>query len=101
MDQPPLAPTTTLQQDITHEGQRKISLIWERTQAAIAMLVTLVALIDISLAAFLGPKGEIAVAAMVFVTNAFSLVIGFYFSRTNHAAIGGIGPKPTPEYTGR
>ena len=28
-------------------------------------------------------------------------VVGFYFSRTNHAAIGGIGVKPNEEYKGR
>jgi hypothetical protein len=33
---------------------------------------------------------------------AFGTVVGFYFSRTNHAAIGGVGKKPHDgEYRGR
>ena len=35
------------------------------------------------------------------LTNAMFLIVGFYFSRTNHAAIGGIGNKPVTEYIGR
>jgi putative Mn2+ efflux pump MntP len=101
--QKPLPPTTTVQQDITHEGQRKVNLIWEHTQTAIAIAVTLAALIVVSLSAFLPVNGPIAVAALVFVTNAFSLVIGAYFQRTNHQLIGGTGPKPTDSqpYVGR
>ena len=85
-----LAPTTTVQQDITTAGQRKINLIWEYTQACIAVIIT---------------------AAMVFcattrlvneqISNAFFLIVGFYFSRTNHAAIGGTGHKPSQPYEGR
>jgi hypothetical protein len=89
-DQQSLSPTTTVQQDITTAGQRKINLIWEYTQAAIAILVTL-ALIYTALA-----KIESAE-----VRDAFFLIIGFYFSRTNHQAIGGIGIKPIQKYEGR
>jgi hypothetical protein len=32
---------------------------------------------------------------------AFGTVVGFYFSRTNHAAIGGTGAKPEAPYEGR
>ncbi len=33
---------------------------------------------------------------------AFGTVVGFYFSRTNHSAIGGVGLKPVlDEYKGR
>jgi hypothetical protein len=37
------------------------------------------------------------------LSNAFFLIVGFYFSRTNHQSIGGIGPKAnlTHDYTGR
>lgn len=34
-----LTPTTTEQQDLTVAGQRKVNLIWEFTQASIAILV--------------------------------------------------------------
>ena len=86
----PLSPTTTLQQDITTAGQRRINLIWEFTQAGIAILVTL-ALIYTAV-------NKIDSAE---IRDAFFLIIGFYFSRTNHAAIGGIGIKPSGPYQGR
>jgi hypothetical protein len=37
------------------------------------------------------------------LSNAAFLIIGFYFSRTNHQAIGGVGPKANTvqEYRGR
>ena len=36
------------------------------------------------------------------ISVAFGMVTGFYFSRTNHAAIGGVGPKPAlTQYDGR
>lgn len=87
-----LEPTTTLAEDTTTAGQRKINLIWEGTQAIIAAIVTL-ALIYTSV------QGIDAAE----LKNAFFLIIGFYFSRTNHQAIGGIGYKPNLNqvYTGR
>jgi hypothetical protein len=89
-EEKPLSPTTTAQQDITTAGQRKINLIWEYTQAGIAIMVTL-ALIYTAIS-----KIESAE-----IRDAFFLIIGFYFSRTNHQAIGGIGSKPTQKYEGR
>lgn len=90
--QPPMAPTTTLQQDKTTEGQRLINIIWELTQAAIAVMIVL-ALVYLAIAR--EPSET--------VTNAFFLIVGFYFSRTNHQAIGGIGAKANEgqAYTGR
>jgi hypothetical protein len=89
---PPLAATTTTQQDLTVAGQRRINLIWEGTQAIIAVLV-----IGATIYATLRqiPSQEIS--------NAAFLVVGFYFSRTNHEAVGGIGRKPVREqdYRGR
>jgi hypothetical protein len=86
----PLSPTTTAQQDITTAGQRRINLIWEYTQAMIAIFVTM-ALIYTAITKVDSPE----------IRDAFFLIIGFYFSRTNHAAIGGIGRKPSQEYEGR
>jgi len=85
-----LAPTTTTQQDITTAGQRRINLIWEYTQASIALLVTL-ALIYTAISKVDSPE----------IRDAFFLIVGFYFSRTNHAAIGGVGIKPHQPYNGR
>jgi hypothetical protein len=85
-----MSPTTTLQEDITTAGQRRINLIWEVTQAFIAVGIT----------------GAIIYSAIHKITsqeltNAFFLIVGFYFSRTNHQAIGGIGRKPSGVYKGR
>jgi len=65
-------------------GQRRINLIWELTQAAIAISVTAIALLK---AAGLTPPGGDA----ALIGNAFFLVIGFYFGRTNHQRVGGVG----------
>lgn len=83
-------PKTTEQEDITLAGQRKVNLIWEYTQAMIAIAITLAMIASALL------KIENTT-----VTNSFFLVVGFYFSRTNHAAIGGIGSKPVQQYEGR
>lgn len=85
-----IAPKTTQQEDITLAGQRRINIIWEVTQAIIAMAITF-AVIAAQL-----QKIESAV-----LNNAFFLIVGFYYSRTNHASIGGIGPKPVQAYEGR
>jgi len=87
--------TTTLQQDLTTAGQRRINLIWEYTQAFIAVMVVISTMIC----------GAIAMAKDMpiptIISVAFGMVTGFYFSRTNHAAIGGVGAKPQQEYRGR
>lgn len=93
-----LPPTTTSEQDITTAGQRRINLVWEYTQAFIAITVVLANLIT---GAFFGiqriPTGEYPFV----LSSSLFLIIGFYFSRTNHAAIGGVGEKPETKYTGR
>jgi len=86
---------TTFQEDLTTAGQRQINLIWERTQSAIALMV----------AAFTMTTGIYSMWSdkpiPTIIAVAFGTVTGFYFSRTNHAAIGGIGPKPEAPYMGR
>ena len=91
-DQSPLSPTTTAQEDATTAGQRRINLIWELTQALIAIIVTL-AMIGAAFATINSAE----------LHAAFFLIIGFYFSRTNHSAIGGVGPKANTDqpYRGR
>lgn len=90
MNQKSLSPTTTKEEDIVTLGQRRVNLIWESTQAVIALAVT-VALVYVSVK---GIESEE-------LKNAFFLIIGFYFSRTNHSAIGGVGKKATNKYVGR
>lgn len=89
-EQIPLPPRTTVQEDLITKGQRTINLIWESTQGIIAVGIT-AAVIYCATASIISEV----------LTNAFFLIIGFYFSRTNHAAIGGVGPKPDIKYEGR
>jgi len=89
-NQLPLSPTTTLSQDLTFASQRRVNLVWEITQATIAITITL-AIIWASLNKTSSQE----------LTNAFFLIVGFYFSRTNHTAIGGVGDKPRQPYKGR
>ena len=74
-----ISPTTTQEEDKHTAGQRRINLVWEVTQAAIAILVV-------------GANVYAALAGVdsILLANAFFLVIGFYFGRTNHSRTGGI-----------
>jgi len=45
-------------------------------------------------------KGRMDQIPTIFST-AFGMIVGFYFARTNHAAIGGLGAKPKQDYEGR
>jgi hypothetical protein len=90
-----LPATTTSQQDLTTAGQRRVNLLWEYTQAIIAIVVTVCTMTAGAYATF--NKSETPPVLNI----SFGMVIGFYFSRTNHAAIGGIGKKPSQDYEGR
>jgi hypothetical protein len=79
---------TTAEQDRKTAGQRHINLIWEITQATIALSVTSMTLYTAAKLALLEPAQT---AAFLLLSNAFFLVIGFYFGRTNHSRTGGIG----------
>ena len=85
-----LPATTTHAQDLTTAGQRRINIIWEITQAIIASVITGA---TIYCAIFKIQNAEL--------TNAFFLIVGFYFSRTNHSNIGGVGVVPNQTYEGR
>lgn len=93
-------PTTTAQEDLTTAGQRKINLIWEYTQAFIAIVTVLGnVIVGMYFAIKRIPAGEYPIV----LSSSLFLIIGFYFSRSNHSAIGGIGRKPTDTqpYVGR
>ena len=94
---PSLAPTTTAQEDITTAGQRRINLIWERTQATIAIFVVFSTM---GTAVYMEIAGKTDQIPTIF-SFAFGTIVGFYFSRTNHQAIGGIGEKPVQKFEGR
>jgi len=74
-----ISTATELEDALRTSGQRRVNIIWELTQAIIACSVT-VGTIYAAMA-----RIEAAV-----LSNAFFLVVGFYFGRTNHQRVGGI-----------
>lgn len=70
-------------------GQRRVNLLWERTQAVIALSVTWVSL---AVAVILSLRVESDNTAFIFVSNLAFTIVGFYFGRTNHQRQGGVGP---------
>ena len=103
-----LPPTTTTQEDLTTAGQRAINMIWETTQARLALGVVLFTILINGLTTILAIVLSVdfttsAIMGLSFLNLICSGVISFYFSRTNHAAIGGIGRKSNANepYLGR
>lgn len=92
-----IAPNTTFQEDLTVAGQRRVNLIWEYTQSFVTVVVVLANMV---VAVSNGINGTLLEHPSILSSSLF-LILGFYYSRTNHAAIGGIGPKPTVPYSGR
>jgi len=71
---------TTKEQDRKTAGQRNVNLVWEVTQALIALAVTCAAI-------YCAAAGK----ESALIGNAFTLIVALYFVRTNHTKIGGIG----------
>lgn len=97
---PSLVATTTFQQDLMTAGQRNINFIWETTQGQIAKYVILGTMgIDGAavLISILLNKDFTAAQGLTlgFVNSLATGVVSFYFSRTNHTAVGGVGFKST------
>ena len=78
-----VAPTTTVEENLHTASQRRVNIIWEITQASIAVAITL-AKIYTSIVVVNNPSGSET------LSNAFFLIVGFYFGRTNHQMIGGV-----------
>lgn len=85
-------------------------MIWEHTQAKIALFVMICGMLINSVVVLLlillvRQVSTVQVAlislCLQFINFTSGIVIGFYFSRTNHQAIGGVGRKPSTRYTGR
>lgn len=95
----PKPPTTTLQQDTTLAGQRRVNLIWEYTQAVIAIGV----IFSNMIAALFNVFSNKDIDVPLILSSSLFLIVGFYFSRTNHQAIGGLGEKSNEvqSYEGR
>lgn len=71
---------------LSTSGQRRINLIWEVTQAVIAVSIVLTTCVGV----FIG-RAMNAVAFPAEWWTIVGLVIGFYYGRTNHARTGGVG----------
>lgn len=90
-----LPPNTTEQDDKISAGQRLVNMTWEVTQSYIAVVVVSVTMVK----AYTLLQGQDIPTIMAV---AFGTIVGFYFARTNHQSIGGVGKKPVePPYTGR
>ena len=94
----PLPPRTTEQEDKTLAGQRKINLVWEYTQGFVTIIVVVTNMVVAATNAIVSTPGR---EHPVILSSALFLILGFYYSRTNHAAIGGVGPKLFSKYEGR
>lgn len=66
------------------ERHQKINLIWEYTQAYMAILVITTVLITCCYIAITTENDGKRTAALLFMTSLANLVAGFYFGRTNH-----------------
>lgn len=82
--------TQSFVSELVLKRQARVNLIWETTQGIIAIGITFAVM-------YCAVKQIVSQE----LTNAFFLIIGFYFSRTNHSSIGGVGYKPRPAYEGR
>jgi hypothetical protein len=71
-------------------GQRRVNVIWEYTQALVAGEVVTTVLIVSAWQSVRGTE-SLKMAAFGFLIGVANLVIGFYFGRTNHQRVGGIG----------
>jgi hypothetical protein len=83
-------PDTTLQEDLTAAGKRRINLKWETTQQIIAIGVTIGALHVCGWLVIYGNDPQLKQSAFIFLTNIAFLVVGTYFQRTNHTKTGGV-----------
>lgn len=71
-------------------GQRRVNLIWEMTQAVVAIAVTLTTL---AISGYMAIQPSRSEGAFLLLSNVFFLVVGTYFQRTNHTKVGGVGPQ--------
>ena len=79
--------TSTREQDRHALGQRRVNIIWEMTQAFIAIGVVSALLYT---SAKIALRNDMDKTAFIVMSDIGSLVIGFYFGRTNHQKVGGV-----------
>jgi len=89
MSDEPIAATPKESADaLKSAGQRRVNIIWEVTQALIAVVVSIGTLI---IAGVLIMRGDSASStAFLLLSNAFFMIVTAYFQRTNHTRVGGI-----------
>lgn len=73
-----LPPTTTHEENETKAGQRRVHILWESTQAVIAVMITGAVIYN-----------AINKVESPVLTNAFFLIVSMYFVRTNHTLTAG------------
>lgn len=73
------------------EGQRKINLIWEATQAVVTIMVVGWTLHIAGRLALSGSTDR--TVAFLLLSNAFFMIVTFYYQRTNHIRTGGVGGR--------
>lgn len=79
---------TTEEQDRKTAAQRRVNILWEVTQSVVALSVTFATLfVAVQLTLRVGATES----AFILLSNAFFLIVGFYFGRTNHQRTGGVG----------
>jgi len=85
-------PKTTSEEDRKSAGQRRVNIIWEGTQAVIAVSVIGTTLfVDGYVAMYGGELAAVQSSALMQLNVMAALVTGFYFGRTNHQRTGGVG----------
>jgi hypothetical protein len=91
------SPTTTEEEDRGTAGQRAVNLLWENTQAKIAVAIVYVVLFVAGCLSLSGmvpsatdTQTSLAITAFMLLSSLSTLVIGFYYGRTNHTKVGGI-----------
>lgn len=94
MQEDKLPSTTTAEEDRVTAGQRDTSMMWETNQKWIALIVIGVSVVVAGVVVVFGYRigaTDLQLASAMFLNGAANLVIGFYFGRTNHTRVGGVG----------
>lgn len=90
---------TTFEQDRLTASQRRVNLIWEGTQAVIALIVVCTVMYVAATLALRNHEPTdvaakaAAITAFLLLSNVVFLILGFYYGRVNHQNVGGVGPK--------
>lgn len=85
--QPSMAPNTTTEEDKHTASQRRVNMIWEHTQMAIALIVVVSTMVG---GVYMTLRGLPESHMPTILSVAFGTVVGFYFGRTNHQYVGGV-----------